>query len=98
DSLVIHCRKFHEGEGLPQKSNSTNGQYKTTKTRGLPALVCPSCGHQCMRKSGLTQHRMSRHGYQPIRAHQPTRPMRRNSSASFELHHSSSTASSICDS
>ncbi|ORC82665.1 uncharacterized protein TM35_000851100 [Trypanosoma theileri] len=47
-SLVIQCRKFHEGEGMPQKSNSTNGQYKTTKTRDLPALVCPSCGRQCV--------------------------------------------------
>ncbi|ORC86328.1 Tbingi protein [Trypanosoma theileri] len=48
DSLVIHCRKFHEGEGLPKKSNSTNGQYKTTKTRDLLALVCPTCGRQCV--------------------------------------------------
>ncbi|ORC81338.1 Tbingi protein [Trypanosoma theileri] len=53
----------------PKKSNSTNGQYKTTKTRDLPALVCPTCGHQCMSKSGLTLHRMSQHGYKPTRAH-----------------------------
>ncbi|ORC92907.1 Tbingi protein, partial [Trypanosoma theileri] len=36
DSLVIHCRKFHEGEGLPPKTNSTNAKYKATKTRDLP--------------------------------------------------------------
>ncbi|ORC91888.1 Tbingi protein [Trypanosoma theileri] len=49
--------------------NSTTARYKTTKTRDLPALVCPSCGHQCMSKLGLTLHRMSRHGYQPTHTH-----------------------------
>ncbi|ORC81332.1 Tbingi protein, partial [Trypanosoma theileri] len=60
-SLAIHCRKSHDRQGLPQKTNSTTAKYKTTKTRDLPALVCPTCGHQCMSKSGLTLHRMSRH-------------------------------------
>ncbi|ORC84452.1 Tbingi protein [Trypanosoma theileri] len=72
-SLVIHCRKFHEGQGVPQKTNSTNARYKTTKTRDLPALVCPTCSRQCMSKSGLTLHRVSRHGYKPTRAPQSQR-------------------------
>ncbi|ORC81344.1 Tbingi protein [Trypanosoma theileri] len=54
---------------MSTRANSTNARYKTKKTRDLPALVCPPCGCQCMGKSGLTLHRMSRHGYQPIRAH-----------------------------
>ncbi|ORC86719.1 Tbingi protein [Trypanosoma theileri] len=54
---------------MPQKTNSITVRYKTTKTRDLPALICRTCGHQCMGKSGLTLHRMPRHGYQPIRAH-----------------------------
>ncbi|ORC86539.1 Tbingi protein [Trypanosoma theileri] len=54
---------------MPKKTNSTTARYKPRKTRDLPVLVCPSCGRQCMTKSGLTLHRMSRHGYQPTRAH-----------------------------
>ncbi|ORC89201.1 uncharacterized protein TM35_000132050 [Trypanosoma theileri] len=96
-SLFFHCKKFHYRQGMSTRANSTNARYKPRKTRDLPALVCPTCGHQCMGKPGLTLHRMSRHGYQPTRAHQPTRRMRRNSSAPLELPHSSLTASPICD-
>ncbi|KEG06618.1 Tbingi protein [Trypanosoma grayi] len=65
ESVRPHCRRYHEGHGVPVTVKRRRLHEDAPDDLTLSAFSCPPCGFQCHSKHGLTRHRIASHGFRP---------------------------------
>ncbi|KEG07192.1 hypothetical protein DQ04_10601000, partial [Trypanosoma grayi] len=63
DPARSHCKRYHEGQGMPTAGKPRGLQENAPEELSLTAVSYKTCGFQRHSKCGLTRHHIVSHGF-----------------------------------